>query len=48
MGLSTRETLVAPAPKGLVDPNTGKPLGTDDPFFAGINDELGDKGFLVT
>ena len=41
-------TLVAPQPKGILDPNTGKPIGSDDAFFGGINDELADKGFLVT
>ncbi len=42
------ETLVAPAPKGIIDPNTGKPIGADDPFVKNINAELGDKGFLLT
>ena len=27
---------------------TGKPGGPDDPFFANLNGELSDKGFLVT
>ena len=48
MGLSPRETLVSPAPKGIIDPRTGKPIGADDGFFTGINDELADKGWLVT
>jgi len=48
MGLSPRETLVSPAPKGIIDPRTGKPIGSDDGFFTGINDELADKGWLVT
>src|SRR5690606_15088206 len=49
MGLiSNSGTLVAPQPKGVLDPRTGKPVGSDDPFFIGINDELADKGFLVT
>jgi NADH-quinone oxidoreductase subunit B len=49
MGLTERApTLVAPAPKGIIDPSTGKPVGADDPFFRGINDELADKGFIVT
>jgi NADH:ubiquinone oxidoreductase subunit B-like Fe-S oxidoreductase len=25
-----------------------KPVGWDDPFYTGVNDELADKGFLVT
>jgi len=41
-------TLVAPRPKGILDPSTGKPVGADDPFFGAINEELSDKGFLVT
>jgi len=41
-------TLVAPAPKGILDPATGKPIGSNDPFFSEINAELADKGFLVT
>jgi NADH-quinone oxidoreductase subunit B len=55
MGLSptmtpdmTSGTLVAPKPKGIIDPATGKPVGADDPFFGDINAELSDKGFLVT
>jgi NADH-quinone oxidoreductase subunit B len=55
MGLSptmtpgmTSGTLVAPRPKGIIDPSTGKPVGADDPFFGDINAELSDKGFLVT
>ena len=27
---------------------TGKPIGADDPYFMEINNELADKGFLVT
>ena len=41
-------TMVAPAPRGILDPSTGKPVGADDRFFGEINDELADKGFLVT
>ena len=41
-------TLIAPQPKGIVDPNTGKLIGSDDMFFGEINNELADKGFLVT
>ena len=42
MGVSNAP-LVAPAPKGIIDPNTGKPVGSDDPFFGEINDELAKK-----
>jgi NADH-quinone oxidoreductase subunit B len=38
MGLSD-STLVAPAPKGILDPRTGKPVGSDDPYFAGLNND---------
>jgi NADH-quinone oxidoreductase subunit B len=41
-------TLVAPRPRGIIDPNTGKPVGANDPFFGEINDELSDKGFILT
>ena len=41
-------TLVAPAPKGVIDPATGLPVGAADPYFLQINDELADKGFIVT
>ena len=40
--------LVAPAAKGILDPNTGKPVGSDDTFYQGLSNELADKGFLVT
>ena len=49
MGLNDNSTtLVAPRPKGVIDPNTGRPVGADDPYFGDINSELSDKGFLVT
>ncbi len=47
MGLS-EQTLVAPAPKGVIDPRTNKLVGADDPFMADVNAELADKGFLAT
>ena len=37
MGLSDGP-LVAPAPQGLLDPATGKPIGANDPFFGAISD----------
>ncbi|MGB7457712.1 MAG: NADH-quinone oxidoreductase subunit B, partial [Pseudolabrys sp.] len=40
-------TVVAPAPRGILDPRTGKPVGADDSFFTGVTAELSDKGFLV-
>src|SRR5665647_2677688 len=46
-GIDEPMTLVAPAPRGILDPRTGKPVGADDPFFSGINNELADKGFIV-
>ncbi len=49
MGMSqNNSTLVAPQPKGIIDPATGKPVGSNDAYFTEINDELADKGFLVT
>ncbi|MBF0679558.1 MAG: NADH-quinone oxidoreductase subunit B, partial [Devosia sp.] len=49
MGLSqANSTLVTPRPTGALDPATGKPIGADDPFFTGVNNELADKGFLTT
>ncbi|MGY4441397.1 NADH-quinone oxidoreductase B subunit/NADH/F420H2 dehydrogenase subunit C [Bradyrhizobium sp. LM2.3] len=39
--------VVAPAPKGILDPSTGKPIGARDPFFLEVNSELSDKGFFV-
>jgi len=47
MGLNSN-TQVAPKPRGIIDPNTGKPVGQNDAFFGSINEELTDKGFLVT
>ena len=48
MGLTSGAPLVAPAAKGIIDPATGKPVGANDKFFGELNDELADKGFLVT
>jgi len=39
---------IAPTPRGVLDPRTGQPVGSDDEFFKGVNKELTDKGFLVT
>ncbi|WP_375621224.1 MULTISPECIES: NuoB/complex I 20 kDa subunit family protein [unclassified Bartonella] len=41
-------TIEAPKPKGIIDPNTGGLIGSEDEFFRDINAELSDKGFLVT
>jgi NADH-quinone oxidoreductase subunit B len=46
MGLE-RTAVVAPSARGILDPRTGKPVGSDDRFFSGLNDQLSDKGFLV-
>jgi NADH-quinone oxidoreductase subunit B len=45
MGLNER---TSPAATGILDPRTGLPVGSDDPFFVGLNNELADKGFLTT
>ncbi len=47
MGLSSRP-IVAPAPRGILDPSTGKLVGADDRFFGEVDANLADKGFLVT
>src|SRR5256712_14103025 len=47
MGLE-RTAVVAPPAKGILDPRTGKPVGADDGLLVGMNQELSDKGFLVT
>jgi NADH-quinone oxidoreductase subunit B len=40
--------LIAPGDKALLD-IAGRPLPkADDPFFLEVNNELADKGFLVT
>ncbi len=41
------DPLVAPAPKGLVGAD-GRPIASTDPLFVSINNELADKGFIVT
>src|ERR1700704_2364463 len=48
MGLGGCSATMGPAGTGLLDPRTGKPVGADDNYFTGLNDELSDKGFLVT
>ena len=45
MGL---ERVVATPASGIVDPRSGRAAGAEDAFFAGLNGELADKGFLVT
>ena len=50
MGLNTASStgpVVAPAPKGILDPSTGKPVGANDPFFLEVNSELSEKGFYA-
>src|SRR5438876_9184327 len=50
MGLSPTATpspAIASAPKGILDPATGKPVGAGDPFFLEVNHELSDKGFIT-
>jgi NADH-quinone oxidoreductase subunit B len=44
----SRAPAIAPQPKGIIDPNTGRPIGADDPTFLSISDELADRGFLLT
>ena len=40
--------VVSTAATGILDPRTGRPVGADDSFYVGVNNELADKGFLVT
>ena len=40
--------VASPAATGILDPRTGKPIGSDDAFYNGLNAELADKGFLIT
>src|SRR3979409_950074 len=48
MGLTSQSLpVMAPAATGIIDPSPGKPVGSNDPFFLGLNDQLADKGFLV-
>ncbi|MGQ0681965.1 NuoB/complex I 20 kDa subunit family protein [Bradyrhizobium sp.] len=46
-GITAASPAIAPAPKGILDPATGKPVGASDPFFLEVNHELSDKGFFV-
>jgi NADH-quinone oxidoreductase subunit B len=48
MAMAGGGTLVAPRPRGILDPSTGKPVGHNDQFFGELNNELSDKGFIVT
>src|ERR1700693_728683 len=48
MGLIDTSPIAAPASRGVLDPATGKPIGANDPFYVSLNDQLADKGFLVT
>jgi len=35
-------TVLAPSATGILDPHTGKPVGADDSFYVGVNNELAD------
>ena len=48
MGLILQNAAVAPSSGGILDPRTGRGGGNTDPYFVGLNQELADKGFLVT
>src|SRR3984893_6705492 len=47
MSMIERPT-VAPAVTGILDPGTGRPGGWGHSSFVGLNEELSDRGFLVT
>lgn len=38
-------TLVAPKAKGIIDPSTGKPIGSNDAFFGEINNGSPTRAF---
>src|SRR5215216_1905372 len=40
-------SVITPSGRGILDPGTGPPM-SDDYFFAGLSNELNDKGFFVT
>ena len=44
MGL---EGVTARSGIGIIDPNSGTPLGSADPMFNKVQNELADKGFLA-
>src|SRR5688572_25541481 len=49
MGLIEGSPPLLAAPAGeTFDRAAGRPVIADDPFFLGVNNELADKGFLVT
>jgi NADH-quinone oxidoreductase B subunit len=48
MGLNDRRHPRRAAAEGHLDPGDRQADGRDDPFFGEINNELADKGFLVT
>src|SRR5438270_8866278 len=39
---------LAPPSTAMLDPRMGNPGAGDDRFFTGLNEQLSDKGFLVT
>ena len=41
------QPLVSKPSTGIIDPNTGLPVGSNDPYFREVNAELSDKGFFV-
>src|SRR5690606_35297218 len=50
MGLTAADrgnAIAATAQRGLLGPD-GRPVGSSDPFFVEVNNQLADKGFLVT
>ena len=40
----SRAPAIAQAPKGIIDPSTGLPIGANDPTFLSISNELADRG----
>jgi len=48
MGLILPNTAAASGTAGILHPRTGSDARNADPYFAGLNQELADKGFLVS
>lgn len=48
MSENTTGPTVTEAPRGIIDPKTGLPVGANDAYFKQISDELADKNFVLT
>src|SRR5215471_19219434 len=48
LDVTSRSGVVASGAKSLINPSAGWSIGADDSRFLALDDELTDKGFLVT